>query len=450
VGRARELSARVALDVEGPVDVDGAALARDAAGRPVTVLGGLEGEHVEATIVHVSGRGRRFARVERVLGAPSPDRVPSPCPHFLRCGGCDLLHVAPARVARLKADHVAATLRAAGVEAHVAPLAAAPRDDGYRALAKLVVGPGGALGAYAAHTHDVVDLAGCRVHAPVLEAVAAEVRARLRATPAVGDALRYVVLRGAILDPTPARRVVVTLVAWRGDAPAVRALGLALGAHADVARVVLHVNADPGDALLDHAQPDEVLVHHAWPEERLGDVVQSLESGAFAQVNPAMATALYAAAAAWADASGRRALDLYAGSGGLALTLLARGAAHVTAVERVPAATAAMARAAERLGVERARLDVVTADVAAWLMASDAPLPERVIVNPPRRGLGPEVTARLVARGLDTLVYVSCSPDSLARDLGALGPLAEVRAAPFDLFPGTRHVEALVLARRAR
>jgi 23S rRNA (uracil1939-C5)-methyltransferase len=450
VGRARELSARVVLDVEGPLGVDGAALARDAQGRPVTVVGGLEGERVEATLIHVSGRGRRFARVERVLGARSPDRVPSPCPHFLRCGGCDLLHVSAPRVAQMKAEHVAATLRAAGVEADVAPLAAAPRGDGYRALAKLVVGPGGALGAYAAYSHDVVDLAGCRVHAPVLEAIAAEVRAAIAAEPALAAGLRYVVLRGAILDATPARRVVVTLVAWTADAPVVRALGLALGARADVARVVLHVNAQPGDALLDHAQADEVLVHHAWPEERLGDVVQSLESGAFAQVNPAMAARLYAEAVAWADARGRRALDLYAGSGGLTLTLLAQGAAHVTAVERVPAATAALARAAERLGVEPTRLDVATADVAAWLAAGDAPLPERVIVNPPRRGLGPEVTARLVARGLDTLVYVSCAPDSLARDLAALGPLEAVRAAPFDLFPGTRHVETIVFARRAR
>ena len=108
-------------------------------------------------------------------------------------------------------------------------------------------------------------------------------------------------------------------------------------------RVVLHVNDDPGDALLG-AGPDHTLLDRALPAERLGDVEQGLGSGAFAQVNPAAAAVLYARVSAALRPAGRRIVDLYSGSGGIALTLAQAGAASVTGVEHnVEAARAASA-----------------------------------------------------------------------------------------------------------
>lgn len=421
-------------DVEG-LDPAATGHGQTLRGDPARIRGALPGERLRIAVEHVGKDGIRYGRAQGVLRA-SGDRVDPGCPHFLACGGCDLLHASYPAQLGLKRARVAAALGLA-VEA-VDPTLPSPRVFGYRAFAKLVAGPGGVLGSYRPRTHDVQDMAGCRVHAPEAEGVVDAARAHLAVAPVD---LRYLLVRASLDEG----RAVVTLVVRDRGARGLEGLVRALSARKDVARVVVHVNPADGDALWDPEGETAVRYDEGPVQARLGPVRQALEAGAFSQVNPLAAAELYRRAVGGADAAGRRVLDLYAGSGGLSLALLAAGAARVHAVESVPAAIdAAQAAAAasgvqDRLSTEVARVEAALED----LRPEDA---EVVVLNPPRKGAGGEVMRRVFALDPERVVYVSCNPDSLARDLEAAPDGWRLaRVTPVDMFPHTRHVETVAV-----
>jgi 23S rRNA (uracil1939-C5)-methyltransferase len=403
-------------------DLDDSGFARG----PVRVNGVLPGEEVDVRIEHVGKRGVEFGRLARVI-TPSPERIDARCPHFLDCGGCDFLHATLEFQHRFKRERVARAL-SLPLE-RVEPIVASPRELGYRALAKLVVGPNRTLGSYRPRSHDVVSMDGCLVHAPEVESIVDALRALLAEHPGELD-LRYVLVRGSLAE----RKSVVTLVSRTKEAPGIRALAEGLFSREDVARVVLHVNDREGDALLLSDAYEEVLYSRGTPSERIGAVSQSLASGAFAQVNPLAAEKLYALVEEMIAPAGKRIVDLYSGSGGVALTLALAGAREVIGVEANATAVAAARASAETIGASNARF--VASDVALF----DLPPVDAVVLNPPRKGAAPEVIDRIAA---PRCVYISCNPDTLARDLARLGGRIE-RVVPVDLFPQTQHVETVV------
>jgi tRNA/tmRNA/rRNA uracil-C5-methylase (TrmA/RlmC/RlmD family) len=348
------------------------------------------------------------------------------CPHFLACGGCDLLHADLSLQHALKRRAVAAAL-GLPIE-RVEPVVASPKSLGYRALAKLVVS-GGVLGSYAPRSHDVVSMEGCPIHDPSVEAIAAAIRVWLRSTEA--PHLRHVLIRGSLQE----RRSIVTIVRWSRD-EAASLLARHLGDRSDVARVVVHTNDDAGDALIG-AGPSEVPIDRGAPLERIGPIELSLESGAFAQVNPAAAAKLYALVGEMIAPEGKAIADLYSGSGGIALTLEAMGAASVAGVESVEAAVVAARRSS------RGRASFACADAASHPIG---PV-DAVVLNPPRKG-APEGLLRRLSH-VPLIVYVSCHPPSLARDLAILGSHRLDRVVPVDMFPQTRHIETVVRLVRA-
>jgi 23S rRNA (uracil1939-C5)-methyltransferase len=398
----------------------------------VRVAGVLPGEEVDVRIEHVGKRGVEFGRLDRVIAA-SPERIDHRCPHFLDCGGCDFLHATLEFQHRFKRERVATAL---GLPLEqVDPVIASPRPLGYRALAKLVVGPERTLGSYRPRSHDVVSMDGCLVHAPEVESIVDDARGLLRQHTGELD-LRYLLVRGSLAEG----RSVVTLVSRTEAAPGVRRLAEQLFSREDVARIVLHVNASESDALLVEGAHEEVLYARGTPSERIGKVQQSLASGAFAQVNPLAAEKLYALVAEMIAPRGKKIVDLYSGSGGVALTLAMEGALEVIGVEANASAVAAARASAESLGVTNASF--VESDVAAF----DMPEVDAVVLNPPRKGAADDVLDRIRA---PHTVYISCNPDSLARDLARLDARID-RVVPVDLFPQTQHVETVVLCARSR
>ena len=437
MGRRGQLKSGVPLKVRvTSVDPTGAGRARHADGRDVRVPGVLPTEEVDAQIVHVRRDGVHFGRLKRVVAA-SPNRVDPVCPHFLRCGGCDFLHADLAWQHAWKRQRVADALGRSVDE--VDPVRASSDSLGYRCWVKLVRGPGDRLGSYAPRSHDVVDMVGCRVHAPVAEGIADEVR---RVLPAIGSpAFRYLLIRVSASDA----RAVVTLVVRRSERAATAPLVSHLADLTAVAQVRLHINDDPGDALLTN-QPDEVAYDDGHPVvERSLPGAQTLASGAFSQVNPKAAAVLYRRVAETIAPDGAEVVDLYAGSGGIALTLLAAGAARVTAVESHPAAVRAARTSVEAAGwADRFEAHAMTVETALEALPLAA---SKLIVNPPRKGLGPLAAAGLAARPWRRLVYVSCNPDTLARDIAQLGGRI-LSVTPVDLFPQTRHVETVLTLER--
>lgn len=419
-----------------------------AEGVEVIVPGTLPGERVEVAVEHETRSGRLHGRVWS-LKTPSDARVQSPCRKFQVCGGCDLLHASDEFELEHKRAWVAKALDLP--LAKVDPVISSPRNLHYRAVAKLVFGPRGTLGSYAVRSHRVVDMHGCKVHAPVVERVAEAVRRALN-DGLNADGARYLVLRAAL----PLEAVHVTMVLSGAGRPAEDALHEVLARHPEVAEVWRHVNATDGDAIFDPEGPTQCLHRGRAAVGKVGSAEQHLASGAFAQINPGAAERLYARVSELIDPEGRRVLDLYSGSGGIALTLAAAGAKEVLGIERTPAAVDAARIAARGLGGKVTFEAAPVEEVQDFLKARSAgPVAdgggggfETWVVNPPRKGLAPEVLRALETLRPKTVVYVSCAPDRLARDLAALERRYEVDAiTPIDMFPQTRHIETVARLR---
>jgi 23S rRNA (uracil1939-C5)-methyltransferase len=427
-------------------------VAEGAAVLEVHVADLLPGERAEVEIEHRSPhRALAWGRITARVGAPSPDRVAPACPGFGACGGCAWQHLAyPAqrlekrrRLARALAE-VPSLL---GGMVAIAPVVPSPAELGYRNKGKYVAAAVDGrlvLGAYAPRSHRVIDTAACRVVAPVIAEIAAHTR---QACEAAGVAayvearksgeLRYVIVRA---DDAGGALVVLVVTSAARPAP-LAAAAAAIAAHPAVRGVVAMKN-DRDDAAI-VTDDVTVLAGAATLTETVAGCPVEVGAGEFLQVNRDQARAIYARVADLAldGQPAARAIDLYAGLGGITLTLARRGAT-VDAVELDAGATAALGRAAAAGGLAD-RVRVHTGDAATAAVLSVAP--DVVVVNPPRKGLSAETRAALLQLAPPRIVYVSCGPDSLGRDLAALAAWYKPDViAPHDLMPGTSQVETVV------
>ncbi|HEY1556183.1 MAG TPA: 23S rRNA (uracil(1939)-C(5))-methyltransferase RlmD [Kofleriaceae bacterium] len=433
-------------------------------GRRIHAVDLLPGERAEIAIDHESPhKPEAWGRVVRRLGAASAERVEPHCPAFGRCGGCTWQHLA--YPAQLAAKHRRLAEALAGVPAvragtvAIADVRPSPDQLGYRNKGKYVVGRAGdhvVLGAYAPRSHVVVDTIGCRVVASIVDEIATWVRGAADRAQLVpydeatrSGELRYVVVREAGGD------VLVALIVATGTPRGkLEKVANALARHPAVRGLVAIANDRRDGAIVPSGSSGQVLLGHGHLVEQLAGVPVAVGASEFLQVNRAQAAALYARVAelALATSAGapRVAVELYAGLGGIGLHL-ARAGVRVVAVEIDPDAVSQLRRAAERAGLP---LEAIAGDAAALgpeLRARLGAAPGIAIVNPPRKGLSDGARALLVELAAPTIVYVSCGPDSLARDLSALADdgYAPDAIEPFDLMPGTAQVETIVRLRRA-
>jgi 23S rRNA (uracil1939-C5)-methyltransferase len=435
------------------LDDEGAGLAT-CAGARVHVAAALPGERVLATVTHVSShRPEAWARLDAIEEG-SPDRRAPACAAFGSCGGCVLQHLDVGAQLAWKRERLRRALATHAALAGVAvgDAVPSPRALGYRNRSKLVCAAEGgrvALGAFAPRSHDVVDLSGCRVAEAPLEALAASLRVLLAdggVTPyderTFAGTLRHVVLRA-----NHAGEVLVVLVVARPDAPGVAALARRLrDEHPEVVGVVENVNRTRGNVI--YGDDDRVLEGAGALEERVGDVRLRLSPRAFFQANRDVAALAYAAIARHvAPRAGERVVDAYCGVGGIALTLARAGAGDVLGIEEHAAAIADATASAALNAVSGARF--VAGDVGVRLR--DVPRADVVVLNPPRKGCSPAALVEVARLRPRVVAYLSCDPDTLARDLAALCERGyRVREiTPFDMLPHTPHVEALAIAERA-
>jgi 23S rRNA (uracil1939-C5)-methyltransferase len=444
------------------LDDAGAGVGRElaAGGRELHVADLLPGERAEVGVDHQSPhRQAAWGHVLRRLGPASPARVAPACPGFGRCGGCTWQHLAYPAQLQAKRARVVAAVAAVPAVATGAVAIAAPRPSpatlGYRNKGKYVVGRLGerlALGAFAPRTHDLIETLGCKVVAPVIDEVATWIRGAAEAAglqpyaeaTRAGD-LRYVVIREAAGDVLVV--LVVTAAAPRARLDAVAA---ALGRHPAVVGVVAVTNDRRDGAILPTGAPAEVLTGRGHLVETYAGVPVEVGAGEFVQVNRAQAAAMYARLVELAEVkAGTRAVDLFAGLGGIGLGL-ARAGATVASVEVDREAVAQLRRAATAAGLP---LTAIAADAGAIgddVLAVIGARPDLVVVNPPRKGLSAGARALLIELAAPTVLYVSCGPEALGRDLIALeaaGWRADV-IEPFDLMPGTSQIETVVRLRR--
>ncbi len=432
------------------LDDEGAGLASHAGAR-VHVAAALPGERVAATVTHASShRAEAWARLDAIEHT-SPERRPPACAAFGSCGGCVLQHLDVTAQLAWKTTRLSRALAAHAALADVRVTAGipSPRALGYRNRAKLVCAARGGrvvLGAFAPRSHDVVDLAGCRVSEAPLEELAGALRVFLATAdvPPYEERTFAGELRHVVLRANHAGEILVVFVTARAGAPGLAALARRLRAERpEVVGVIENVNRTRGNVI--YGDAERVLDGAATLEERVGDVRLRLSPRAFFQANRDVAALAYAALARAVDVrAGEHVVDAYCGVGGIALTL-ARGApdAQILGIEESDAAIDDATANALLNGITSTSF--VAGDVAVRLR--DVPRADVVVLNPPRKGCGAAVLTEVARLGPRVIAYLSCDPDTLARDLAALTERGyRVReTTPFDMLPHTPHVEALAV-----
>jgi 23S rRNA (uracil1939-C5)-methyltransferase len=424
-------------------------------GYVVFVRGGLPGDRLRVRLQE--SRARYGRAVIESVEEPSPDRVVAPCPYFGRCGGCRLQHLAyPAQLA-FKEKQVRDCLeRLGGLGAfELRPILAAPDTYGYRNKMEFTVMRGGdapVVGLHEADRYDVVlDIERCLLQSDTMNELLAEVRDRVRALSVYDQdteqgLLRFVTLREG-------RRTDQRMVNIVAAAPDVESLGPVAEAVKrrvpSTASVVLNVNAKKASVAV--GSEEHLLLGREHITERIDDVVFQVSANSFFQTNTLQAARLFAVIAEACELTGgETVMDLYSGTGAISL-LLARRCRRVYGVEVSPAAVADAVRNARANGIDNCTF--LSGEVRHVLprLLDEGVHADVVVADPPRAGFHPKALAALRALKPERLVYVSCNPSTLARDVGDLARdgyrLEWVR--PVDMFPQTPHIEAVARLRRA-
>jgi 23S rRNA (uracil1939-C5)-methyltransferase len=433
----------------------GKALAR-VEGRVVFVDRGLPGDRVTAR-VRKTRRGFVEATLERLEGG-APGRVPALCPHVEICGGCRFQDLAYATQLELKQRQVVETLERLGGQRapRVHDIRPAPEVYHYRNKMEFSFHPSvdGApvLGLHErGHFERVFPVRGCVLpSALTMEIVrATQGFAASHGWRAYHPRTHQGLVRFLTVRHLPhTAQCGVHLIAAADDVPAVRDWAASVAALSpEIRAVTLGVNRSRANVAF--AESHHALVGDGMLVERLLGLEFEAGPGAFLQTNSRQAENLYAAAVEAAGlGGGETVLDLYCGTGTLTL-LLARVAARAVGVESVPEAVASARRNARRNAAGNVAFIEGEARpiLRQWARGErpDRPDAEVVVVDPPRAGLHPRVVFRVAELHPRRVVYVSCNPATLARDVKdfAAHGYRLVETTPFDMFPHTPHIECV-------
>ncbi len=417
----------------------GKGLAHDGA-MATFIEGVLPGEEVRVQLGRVR-KGYAEGRLLEIL-KPSPDRTVPPCPVYGRCGGCQLQHASAPAQLELKRTILAETLARLGglTDLNVPPLVASAEVYGYRSRARLAVfrpahGPA-SLAYYEEGSHRPVPIAQCPLLAPRLNEAMTHINRLLATSPPHAMALEEVRLGlsyttgEVVIVYTSARASRKQAAAWfarvRTGLAGVKGQAVIVGRGRGSRREV------EGETML---------------TEQVGGFTFRFSDRAFAQANWKLNQTLVENVTAWAlDGKGSvplRVLELYAGIGNFGLPI-ARAGALVTLVEGNPAALADARYNARVNHIARCRF---RSGPAETILEACAPGEyDLVLLDPPRSGLSKEALARLVHLRPGRVLYLSCDPPTLARDLRAMAEAGYrvTRLQGYDMFPQTMHIETIV------
>jgi 23S rRNA (uracil1939-C5)-methyltransferase len=371
----------------------------------------------------------------------SVDRETPPCEIYGRCGGCQFQHLSYRSELHWKKEILLETLKRVGkIDGLPMPeVAPSPSEFGNRGVVRFGLlrrGGGFALGLHEEGSAQLIAVADCLLLPAVLQGQVRLLQTRLSAMASLGCLVHSIELRtSSTFDQT--------LMIVRTDASHKRAIGrlteLAHGLPGLVGLVVL------GER---DGREERWVEGQDWIAERLDDLLFRIGDRSFIQSNWAVTELLVRTAIEWAEPKvGLRVLELFAGIGALGLPLAKRGSL-VTMVESNPWASADARRAAKGNHVGRCRFRVVS--VEEFLTTEPSMEYDVILLDPPRTGLSRDGVQGLLRATSARVLYVSCDPPTLARDLRRLldGGYRIVRLQAFDMFPRTAHLETLVELQR--
>ena len=407
----------------------------------------------EKVLVRIEKARKTWAagKITQIL-EKSPHRVNRECPVAKKCGGCDFWHMDYEEECRLKAQRVKDCLNRIGGESiDGMPILAAPTCLGYRNKAQYPVASekGRAYaGFFQAGTHQVVENDRCRILPEETDRVKDIVMNYVNKyqVPVYDELtgrglLRHIyVRRGAVSG-----QILVCLVVNGDGLPKISTLIDSLKAVPGFATLVLSVNTKKGNAVL--GDKFLTLSGPGYLEDTLCGLSFRLSPRSFYQVNHHQAQRLYESAISLAEIGKEDlVLDLYCGVGTITLAM-ASAAGKVLGVEVIPQAVEDAKDNAARNHIENAEFFCADAGTAALKLEAEGIHPDIITVDPPRKGLSLDAIEAIAKMSPKRLVYISCDPATLARDVALLKERGfEVRKALCaDLFPRCSHVETVVL-----
>ena len=414
------------------------------------------GDRVTCQILKVQ-KSHAYGRVKELL-LRSPQRTADDgagCDVFGKCGGCVFRHVTYEAELQYKWQRVADALsRIGGLTLTPEPIVSGESSDHYRNKAQYPVAAGEhrlLVGFYAARSHRLVEQRDCRLQ-PVIfrEILDIVVRwAKKAGATAYDEQTKTGLLRHIYIRQAEATgQLMVCLVCTSGKLPQPELLTAALQQVKGMTSIVVNLNRADTNVILGDSE------FSLWGEPYIVDELCGLRfrlsPRSFYQVNRRQAERLYALAAEAAGLTGSETLlDLYCGTGTIGLTM-AKKAKTLIGVEVVEQAVEDARRNAEENGIRNARFLCADAGVAAVQLRQEGIRPEVVILDPPRKGCSLDVIDTVTAMEPSRVVYVSCDPATLSRDLKLFAErgYAAVRATPVDMFPRTAHVETVALLQR--
>lgn len=407
-----------------------------------------KGDVIDAKIVKVKSN-YAYGIIERII-TPSPFRIPPDCPYFNKCGGCVFRHTDYKQELEIKHNRVKQSLlRIAGADIKSGGITGSDMTDGYRNKAQFPFAKTYEAGFFAPRSHRVIPVKNCPLLPAEFSKIAGCVSsfAEEKNIPVYDEitgkgTLRHLYLRkGAVSGEIMVAIVINADSLPDADELASRLLSL-LGDR--LKSVQLNINKKPTNVIL--GDKNTVVYGASYINDTLCGVKLRLSPFTFYQVNHGVAEKLYAKVKEYAEPKKKNVIDLYCGAGSIGLSLC-DAAKSVTGVEIVPEAVKDARRNAKDNGINNAEFICGDAQSAADALAKGGTKADTVIVDPPRKGCEKELL-HTIANGFspERIVYVSCDPATLARDVKILGELGYTAKeyTVFDMFPRTAHVETVV------
>lgn len=430
---------------------DGAGVAK-IDGYPIFVPNGLPGERAQIKVTKVN-KGYGFGRLME-LYEKSPDRVDAPCPIYKECGGCQLQHLSYEGQLKAKEKQVRDVLTRIGKLENVKVYPVLGMDDPwhYRNKSQVPVGDreGGLVaGFYQKRSHEIIDMETCLIQQNVNDEVVQVVKeiCGRYGIPAYDEKrhkgiLRHIMVRYGLVTG----EVMVVIVTRTQDLPHKNVIVEEIVSRIDgVKSIIQNVNDRKTNVIL--GDKTKVL----WGDEVIYDYIDhvkfAISSRSFYQVNPEQTKVLYDQALQFAGLTGEETvIDAYCGIGTISL-FLAQKAKKVYGVEIVPEAIDDARRNAELNQISNVEFAVGEAEVVIPEWYKDGISADVLVVDPPRKGCDESLLATIIDMKPKKVVYVSCNPATLARDLRILedGGYQMIEVQPVDMFPHTMHVECTVL-----
>ncbi len=382
--------------------------------------------------------------------SPSAQRVEPECPVFHQCGGCTLQHLSLPAQLMFKQSRVKATLKhIGGLDAPVEDIIPSPDYTHYRnkAVFPVALADDAAIaGFYKRHSHQVVDINDCLIQHPDINEVLKITKSWLNTydISVYNEKTGQGLVRHIYARVSSTNELMAGLVSTSEDIPAVDKLIKTLKSKLKSLKAFcININQEKSNVIF--GSETRCLYGDGALTHEIDGLTFSVSFESFLQVNNRQTENLYKQALAFADIHPDDTVaDLFCGIGTLSL-LAARNAKQVYGIENVPQAIENAGANALANGIEN--IEWICGDCTSEFRALEKRVGsiDVVIVDPPRKGLDAELIAIIIASAPRRIVYISCDPATLARDLKRLSAVYDItHVVPFDMFPQTTHVETVV------